>query len=218
MVKEYFKRGFKVIATCRNPEKADNLASFLKESHLPEAIVCDVGSEESIKKCVSVIEASGIDKVDLLVNNAGMSNRDHPDDLANNTDRSEMVNIFDVNVGGPLSMTNAIMSLLEKSSAPTVINISSLLGSMTASSRFNTTSYQCSKAALNMLTKCQADAFKNVKFVSVHPGWVQTDMGSAKNRSPPVPVEVAAAGVADVADKAQESGSFWGFDGKQITF
>ena len=53
-----------------------------------------------------------------------------------------------------------------------VINISSTLASLTEAPRYATTSYQCSKAAVNMLTKCQADAVPTVKFVAVHPGWV----------------------------------------------
>ena len=73
-------------------------------------------------------------------------------------------------------MTNVCLPLLEASQceeSPIVINISSSLGSMVESPRFTTTSYQCSKAAVNMLTKCQAAATPAVKFVAIHPGWVR---------------------------------------------
>ena len=80
-------------------------------------------------------------------------------------------------------MTQAFLPFLKKSTKnPRVINISSGLGSMSSSPRFSTTSYQCSKAAVNMLTKCFAYDAKDIIFVAMHPGWVQTDMGSAKNR------------------------------------
>ena len=79
-------------------------------------------------------------------------------------------------------MTNTFLPLLlstenntpdkVKSEEAIVINISSLLGSSGGSNRFSTTSYQCSKAAINMLTKCQAAATPSVKFVAIHPGWV----------------------------------------------
>ena len=75
-------------------------------------------------------------------------------------------------------MTNGFLPLLQKNgneeqtNTPIVINISSTLGSMEGSPRFTTTSYQCSKAAVNMLTKCQAAASPSIKFVAVHPGWV----------------------------------------------
>jgi len=219
LVKEFAQRGFKVLATCRNPEKAAGLTQILKDHQLPPAFSCDVSQDDSIRACAQAITSSGEDKVDLLINNAGVSNRNHPDDRADVTDRQELVDVFNVNVGGPLSMTKELMGLLEKSATPVVINISSLLGSLSASPRYTTTSYQCSKAALNMLSKCQAEAFAKVKFISVHPGHVQTDMGSSKGRSAPVATDDAAKGIADLADKPEvESGSFWSYTGKQLPF
>jgi len=159
LVQEYAKRGWQVVATCRSPEKADQLKSIAQDRPDLKVFACDISTDESITTCVSAIRSSGISKVDLLINNAGVSNRDHPDDPASTTDRTEFNSIFNTNVAGPLSVTKAMAGLLEASSHPVVINISSLLGSISSSSRFSTTSYQCSKAALNMLTRCQADAF-----------------------------------------------------------
>ena len=39
-------------------------------------------------------------------------------------------------------------------------------------------SYSCSKAALNMLTKMVSIELPEVNAISLHPGWVQTDMVS----------------------------------------
>ena len=70
-------------------------------------------------------------KIDLLVNNAGISNKDHPDDLAHNTDAREFDHIMHTNVTSSLSMTQAFLPLLRKSQdQPMVINISSGLGSL----------------------------------------------------------------------------------------
>ena len=90
--------------------------------------------------------------------------------------------MYNINVAGCLDMTNTFLPLLkhakqdgsdnQKNREAIVINISSLLGS-SKSIRFTTTSYQCSKAAINMLTKCQAAATPTVKFVAIHPGWVR---------------------------------------------
>ena len=107
-----------------------------------------------------------------------------------------------------------------------VINISSALGSCTglasysAHPKFLTTSYQCSKAALNMLTKCLADDLKNITFLAVHPGWVQTDMGSANDRNPPVIVQDSARGIFQVVEelKVEQSGGFFNFDGKVLPY
>ena len=92
--------------------------------------------------------------------------------------REEFLDIFNINVAGCLETTNAFLPLLKshahegQKEVPIVINISSLLGSSGGSNRVSTTSYQCSKAAVNMLTKCQAASVPMIKFVAIHPGWV----------------------------------------------
>ena len=71
-----------------------------------------------------------------------------------------------------------------------------------------------------MLTRCQAAAFPKVKMLSVHPGWVATDMGNSKNRQAPTTVDQSVAGIVMLADTAKdrESGSFWDFTGKEVPF
>ncbi|TRZ04825.1 hypothetical protein HGM15179_022282, partial [Zosterops borbonicus] len=63
-----------------------------------------------------------------------------------------------------------------------IVNMSSIGGSISSSfgwELMHVTSYRCSKAALNMLSKCQSLAYKEhgILCVALHPGWVQTDMG-----------------------------------------
>merc|ERR1712150_198186 len=140
-------------------------------------IACDIASTDSIRQCLKAVNEYGVNKLDVLVNNAGISNKNHPDDAAPDVNREEFLEIFNVNVAGCLDVTNAFLPLLEKSEehglvvegkdkVPIVINISSLLGGSGGSGRFTTTSYQCSKAAVNMLTKCQAAAKPTIKFVA----------------------------------------------------
>jgi len=219
LVKEYVSRGYQVVATCRNPENATALKEFLTEVGQKSAMPLDVSCKSSIEACCLAINKEN-KKIDLLINNAGISNKEHPDDLASNTDATEFDHIMHTNVTSCLSMTQAFLPLLRKSQEPMVINISSGLGSLTQSPRFSTTSYQCSKAAINMLTKCFADDVKDVKFVAMHPGWVQTDMGNSKNRNAPVTIADSAKGIANVASEVTlaQSGIFMGFDGSVIGY
>lgn len=219
LAKEYFARGYQVIATCRNPDGANDLKTFLEKNGQKPPIQLDVASQTSIEDCKAKI-CSDITVLDVLVNNAGISNKDHPDDLASGTDLTEFNQIMHTNVTAVLSMTQAFLPVLLKSAEPRVINISSGLGSLKSSPRYSTTSYQCSKAALNMLTKCFADDVKAATFVAIHPGWVQTDMGSSKNRKPPVTVEDSAKGIIDVAHgiTPENSGCFMGFDGAKMDY
>ena len=219
LVKEYVKRDWKVIATCRNPQGASDLTEFLAENGQTPPIPLDVSSESSIKDCKEAVTKL-TNKLNVLINNAGISNKNHPDDWATQTDVKEFDHILQTNVTSVLTMTQTFLPLLKETEVGRVINISSGLGSMGASPRYSTTSYQCSKAALNMLTKCFADEVKNVVFVAMHPGWVQTDMGSSKNRKAPVTVADSAKGIFEVAHSVgkDKSGIFIGFDGKEIPF
>lgn len=79
---------------------------------------------------------------------------------------------------------------------------------------------RCSKAALNMLTKCFSNEVQDLIFVAIHPGWVQTEMGSAKNRSPPLTVPESAKAIINTAEKIvkEDSGSFWSFEGHKLPY
>ena len=135
LVKEYISMNFKVLATCRNPGRANDLQTVLSDANQTEAFSLDVSDPASVQACKDEVIKSGVDKIDVLVNNAGISNKDHPDDPASKTDTSEFNFVMQTNVTGVLATTNAFLPLLKKSQDAKVINISSLLGSMSASPR-----------------------------------------------------------------------------------
>ena len=132
--------------------------------------------------------------------------------------------VMNTNVAGVAVMTQKLLPLLLKGkdgkTVKRVMNIGSTLGSIEMANHINSTSYRCSKIAVNMLTKTFALEFPDVIFISMHPGWVQTDMGSAQDRSPPVTIESSCSGMVNVLEQKtqEESGSFWGFDGKKLPY
>ena len=73
---------------------------------------------------------------------------------------------------------------------------------------------------MNMLTQAFANEVRDVVFACIHPGWVQTDMGSSKNRKPPVTTEQSAEGILNTVEKLDksESGTFWSFEGKKLPY
>jgi len=219
LVKEFISKEYNVIATCRNPGKSEELSAVLSSSGQNGPIACDVSSHDSIEHCKEMVYKL-TDQIDILVNNAGISNKEHPDEPPSKIKREEFLHIMNTNVAGPAIMTQAFLQLLLKSDAPKVINISSDRGSIEMVSNVCCTSYRCSKSALNMLSKVFSVEYPNVVFVSVHPGWVQTDMGTAKNRSPPVTITESAKGVVMVAEKVGigESGQFLDFKGETVPF
>ena len=151
----------------------------------------DVTNDDSLLKAMDdVSEIVGDAGLNLLINNAAVMYRGKG--VLGCSER-EMEETFRVNVLGPHSVTKRLYPLLKLASQnnshippscarAAVINISSELGSIQGTKNSYTTAYRVSKAALNMITKCQASEFiqDGVLSLSVHPGWVRTDLGGPK--------------------------------------
>ncbi|XP_067390530.1 C-signal-like [Emydura macquarii macquarii] len=81
-------------------------------------------------------------------------------------------------------------------------------------------SYRCSKAALNMLTKCQSLGYAGDGILSivVHPGWVQTDMGYSLSPEAPLTADASVRGILNVLTLLSEkdNGAFVDQEGKVL--
>jgi NAD(P)-dependent dehydrogenase (short-subunit alcohol dehydrogenase family) len=96
---------------------------------------------------------------------------------------TDMMTTFDTNVFGPVRVTHACLPLLEASTAPVVVNVSSGLGSLAACAdpdrvefRVAALDYSSSKTALVMVTAQYAKAFPAIRFNTVDPGYTATDL------------------------------------------
>ncbi len=204
-------RGDRVIGAVRQPETAGELAG------VAEVIELDVTSDASIAAALPALRSRG--PIDVLINNAGIDARavgaapDRRDPLV--TTRLELMTVMDVNVAGPMVVTQALLPQLEAAEAPVVINLSSQLGTISVGGQLcKDIAYNASKAALNMVTVRTAAELEDrgVTVVCVHPGWVQTDMGGSEA---PVPVEAAARSVISIVDglSPADTGRFFRPDG-----
>jgi len=95
---------------------------------------------------------------------------------------------FDTNFFAVVELTQALLPLIRKSPAGRIVNLSSILASLTLHSDPKSPiagskplGYNASKTALNAFTVHVADALKDtkIKVNSAHPGWVKTEMGGA---------------------------------------
>ncbi len=93
---------------------------------------------------------------------------------------------METNFFAPVALTQALLPLLKKAPAGRIVNLASILGSLTLHSdpaspiyEMKSTAYDTSKTALNSFTVQLAYELKdsNVKVNSAHPGWVHTEMG-----------------------------------------
>ena len=110
---------------------------------------------------------------------------------------------FDVNFFGLVELTQAVLPLIRKSPAGRIVNILSMLGSLTLHTdpgagldQIKGLAYNASKAAVNMFTIHLAALLKDtpIKVNAAHPGWVKTDLGGEE--APMDPIDGAKTGVA----------------------
>jgi NAD(P)-dependent dehydrogenase (short-subunit alcohol dehydrogenase family) len=134
--------------------------------------------------------AEELDRVDVLVNNAGI-HFDTGHDVTD-ADLDIVQEALQTNVVGAWATTNALLPLMSRGAR--VVNISSRSGSFgETDGAGGTPAYAVSKAALGMLTVKQAAALaeRGILVNAVCPGWVATDLGGPGG----APVEEGAAGV-----------------------
>jgi len=157
--------------------------------------------------------AMGGKPVDCLINNAGILRE--ADLGLKDLDVFKVEEQLLVNAVAPLRVTKAFLPLLTKAPAPPVVaNITSLMGSIAETSS-GAYGYRMSKAALNMFTKCLAADLPDGIALSLHPGWVKTDMGGPGAIVEPKDSVAGLLKVIRSATKAQ-SGGFFGFRGEVI--
>jgi NAD(P)-dependent dehydrogenase (short-subunit alcohol dehydrogenase family) len=200
--------GRRVIATCRDPESASDLNALNASNlHIHQLEVTSTKSIEALKRALSRVQ------IDVLINNAGEmgSKRQRIDDM--NIDAWR--HTFDVNTIAPFQVSMALLDNLKLSLRPRIISVSSQMGALSRISS-GALAYQSSKAALNKVMQVMAKDLEseNIIVCSMHPGWVQTDMGGP---SADISVNESAAGMISFFDNltSEQSGRFWKWNGEE---
>ena len=104
LVKILCEKGFRVLATCRNPASALELNEVLKNANQPEPIALDVAKDASIDQLGQYLETNHL-PVHHLINNAGVAAKNHPVDPPDNVDREDALKLFNINVIGMAKVT-----------------------------------------------------------------------------------------------------------------
>ncbi|WP_396599688.1 SDR family NAD(P)-dependent oxidoreductase [Frigoribacterium sp. R86507] len=140
----------------------------------------DVTDDASVVAAAADIsEHEGV--LDVLVNNAGILGPRH--ESLGSISASDAEGVFQTNVLGAVRMIHAFLPILERSSAPVIVNVSSSMGSFTRTTdptapenSYPLPFYQASKAALNMLTLKYAEAYPAMRINVADPGGTDTDI------------------------------------------
>lgn len=184
------KREDRVVACAREPERAEALHEAAKQHRgRLELLRLDVSSDASAKEAglaFDLLFDGG--PLDILVNNAGVLLEY---DLGlESLDLAQVETMFSVNSLGPMRVSRTFMKALKRSSRPVIAQVSSDLGSISQNEIGMAYGYRMSKTALNMFNKTLSIAEPSLVCVTLHPGWVATDMGGGE--APLEPAESAA--------------------------
>ncbi|HRK07580.1 MAG TPA: SDR family oxidoreductase [Pseudobdellovibrionaceae bacterium] len=202
LVQEALKAGHKVYAVARNTSSLQKLASQHPEQLT--LLQIDISQAGAIDELARRQSAEGLD---VLINNAGMMTQgETAEDLAQS---------FWVNSTIPFLLSRALLPTLQKSAAPRVAQISTLMASIHDNSSGGYYAYRSSKTALNMLTRSLAIDHPQIAFALIHPGWVKTEMGGSRA---PTEVSESVAGIWKVimGMRPGNSGQFVNFKGEAL--
>jgi NAD(P)-dependent dehydrogenase (short-subunit alcohol dehydrogenase family) len=198
--------GWTVIAACRNPASADQLAGIAGV----EVHQLDVDNGDSVNALKAAI---GDRPIDILLNNAGVIGQRAG---FGTLDYDAWAGAMNTNVFGPMRMAEAFVDNVGASERKQMTFITSRMGSITETSP-NAYVYRASKAALNMAVRCMSLelAGKGVTAILFHPGHVSTDMGGA---SAPVTPTNSVTGMKQqmLGFTQADNGRFLAYDGGEI--
>ena len=232
LTREFASRGWRVIATCRDPAKATELAAFAHDHPAVSIEKLDVSDDAAIDALAAKLKGQPID---ALVNNAGITGDAEGQALAT-LNPEEFGRVLRVNSYAPLRVSAAFLELVAASKQRKIIGMSSGYGSIASIEKVASFGYPrqyfyaMSKAALNMGLREFAfeAASRQVTTVLLAPGAVDTDMQRelraqmariGKPITAPVitPAESAHSLVVTIEQlKPEQNGKFLGRDGAEL--
>lgn len=202
--KLFLEKGWRVIGTYRQ-----ELPPVHSEQFVP--VELDLAIPASIENAAAEI-ASKTERVDALVNNAGIS----PDAQDKAPDLKKIRETFNVNVFGLIDFAERLLPTMGEGGH--VVNLASRMGDWSVLEDGDSVGYHMSKAAVIMYTRSLAFRLKprGIVVSGLIPGWVNTDMGNAYasgGNGPDREPADAAADLFTLITTQKETGRLW-FEGK----
>ena len=176
-------QGYLVWLGCRDAGRGEQAAAELRKQGLDAHVLAlDVANDESVKAAALAYGRTS-DTLDVLVNNAGVATGGYV--APSQASLDDMRAVYEVNVFGPVRVTQAFVPFLRKAGQGRIVMMSSSLGSIaeqldlsSGTYGVNLLGYNSSKSALNMITASFAKelAPQGIKVNAANPGYVATDL------------------------------------------
>ena len=211
-VRSFLSKNINVICTTRNISGSKELLECKKNYpdnlEILELDLLEENSENILSDLLS-------DKpIDIFINNAGVGNSNQRFGVVSS---KPWLDVLKVNLIAPLTLTQSIIENIKKGSEKKIYFLSSQLGSIGDNTSGGMYIYRSSKTALNQVVKSLSVDLKpmGITVISLHPGWVKTDMGGP---NAPVQIDESIKGMMQVIDKTdiRDTGRFLNYDGKEL--
>ena len=182
----YAREGAKLALCARTSAELDQTVKELRGMNAEaEGWTCDVSLAEPVREFVADAHKK-FSRIDVLVNNAGVMTRPAP---MTQLDVKKWDYTIAVNLRGPFLITQAVVPIMMKQKAGSIINVSSMIG---RGAYANFLAYATSKWGLEGFSQTLAAEARsaNIRVNSVEPGYVATKLTGYSGSKPESVTEV----------------------------
>ena len=171
-VKEFTEKNYKVIATCRDLNSSSDLSNLAKSHLTIQMHQLDVSNTKNIQDLSNHLKN---EPIDILINNAGI----YRSGSFSSVNKDSWVESFVTNTIGPYEVIENFLPNVLQGLEKKIVSITSKMGSIDDNTSGGSYIYRSSKTALNSMMKSLTQDLKihDISTVTLHPGWVRTDMG-----------------------------------------
>ena len=212
LVEQFAVDGWQVLACCRNPGEAAELRALADRIHGIEIHALDVIDYAQMKSLSAQLAERPID---ILLSNAGIFG---PRGIGfGDVDPAAWREVLEVNTIAPMMLAQAFVEQVAASERKLIAVLSSKVGSIADNGSGGGYLYRSSKTAVNQVVKSLSIdlAGRGISAISLHPGWVRTDMGGPNGE---IDTRQSVDGMKKILERAdpEVSGQFIEYNGDSI--
>ena len=212
MVRQFALDDWNVLACCRSPDDALDLKQLKIEFPSIELFALDVTNYEQMKNLALQLHGRPID---ILLSNAGIYGP-KPAQFGS-IDPIDWRQVLEINTIAPMMLVQSFIEQVAASDHKLVGIIGSKVGSIEDNGSGGSYMYRSSKTAVNQVVKSLSIDLsgRGVSVLSLHPGWVQTEMGGPNAE---ISTKASVAGLKQILKSSSlaQSGQFLEFNGNSI--
>lgn len=210
--RQYAADGWSVLACCREPQTARELQALASTHSNVRIFALDIANFAQIDALALQLKDEAID---VLINNAGI----YPHSTFGDTNYDDWAKAFKINAMASLKMAEAFVQHITRGRLKKIATLTSKMGSIDDNTSGESYIYRTSKTALNMVMKSLSIDLKpyGISVVTLHPGWVQTNMGGPNAL---ISTQTSVAGMRKLIENLNlnNTGKFVAYDSQEVAW